>query len=95
MDYTAVGRAEGAGADGTLTVRDFLPADWHRADVSIPYLGNQGTRITVEAINATAKRINVMGNTLGALALQPSIGQGGTFKSASPAGYVILSDMLV
>ena len=83
--YSAVDRAPGATADGILTVRDFMPDDWARADVRVPLGGGKGAVVAIERVSATSKRITVSGNPLGALALQPSLGSKKLVK-AEPEG---------
>jgi hypothetical protein len=87
IDFSIVDRAIGATADGILTIRDFLPADWERADVKIPFKGGQWAVVAIERVNATSKRITVSGNPLGALALQPALGSKKTLVSAQPKGW--------
>lgn len=85
IDYTVTERATGSKVDGVFTVRDFLPSNWDRAAVAIPYLG---TTVLIERIGPKSKRIIVTGNPLGALRVQPSL-DGGRFVSAIPDGYVV------
>jgi hypothetical protein len=88
VDYTATERAPGAAADGILTIRDSLPEDWARAAVVIPMANGIRVNITVARLNATAKRITVHNNPLGALRLEPWIGKMRKVLSVSPPGAI-------
>ena len=70
-----------------LTVRDALPSDWERADVAVPLAGGALVSVTLERVNATAKRVTVRGNPLGALALQPWVGAERKLVAATPSGW--------
>jgi hypothetical protein len=85
VSYSSTDRAPGAAADGILTVRDFLPDDWARADVRVPLGGDVWATVAVERVGAKSKRITVNGNPFGALALQPALGSKHLTK-AQPAG---------
>ena len=87
VSYSAVERAPGAATDGVLTVRDFLPDDWARADVRVPLGGGQWAVVAVERVGAKAKRITVSGNPFGALALQPALASGAKLTKAEPLPY--------
>jgi hypothetical protein len=86
VSYSSTDRATGATTPGILTVRDFLPADWERANVRVPLGGDRWVVIDIESVGPKSKRITVSGNPLGALALQPSLGSHGTLTKAEPAG---------
>ena len=87
VSYSATERAPGAAAAGVLTVRDFLPADWARADVRVPLGGGNWAVVAVERLGDNAKRITVSGNPLAALALQPALGPKKALVKAEPPGY--------
>jgi hypothetical protein len=82
VDYTVLG-------GGTLTVRDTLPTTWASASAQVP-IGPavDWATVTVDRVNATAKRVTVRGNPLGALQVQPWL-EGGTFVAAEPAGHTL------
>jgi len=74
VDYSVTEQAANATANGILTVRDFLPPDWERADVQVPLGAGQWAQVLVERVHPKAKRITVSGNPFGALRLQPALG---------------------
>jgi len=82
VDYTVLD-------GGTLTVRDTLPTTWASASAQVP-IGPavDWATVTVDRVNATAKRVTVSSNPLGTLQVQPWL-EGGTFVAAEPAGYTL------
>ena len=86
VTYSSTDRAPGATGAGVLTVRDFMPDGWERADVRVPLGAGQWAVVTLERIGELSKRITVSGNPFGGLALQPALGSK-TLKNAEPAGY--------
>ena len=89
VDYSTAERATGATSDGILTIRDALPEDWAKAEVSIPMAGGVNVEITITRLSATSKKITVVNNPLGALAIQPWIGKQYNVTSAIPSGSIL------
>jgi len=88
VDYTVVDGPDPA-RPGTLTVRDTLPASWATAAAEVPIgAAADWASVSVDRVNATAKRVTVKGNPLGGLLIQPWL-EGHRFVAAEPAGYTL------
>ena len=97
VDFNVVDGGDGAAdasaiAPGTLTVCDYIAKSWDTVAAQIPIrsAGSGGTsvwvQLTIERVNATAKRITVANNPLGTLKLQPWL-EGNTLVAAEPSGF--------
>lgn len=86
VSYSSADRAPNAAVAGVLTVRDFMPGGWERADVRVPLGGGKWAMVTIERTGENSKRISVSDNPFGGLALEPALGSR-TLTRAEPAGY--------